>query len=169
MAKKSEPVKDEENIGAVGQTPLVVHKQYLKDLSFESPNSPGILVPSQIRPEMDMNILLDVKKVKNEEKGQFYEVIMTVSASAKREDKTLFLVEVIYAAMVSVEGLDEKKHHPLLFIEVPQMMFPYARQIVSHATQSGGFTPLNLAPVDFRSMYVTRFAEAKENADAQKN
>lgn len=175
MAKKSEEITEEENVGQVRQTPLVIHQQYLKDMSFESPNTPGVLNPTNIPPEMDMNIMLDVQKLESEEHDSFYEVVMNINVSAKREEKTLFLAEIIYGTTVSVNIPDEKKHHPLLFIEVPQMMFPFARQIVSNATQMGGFRPLNLAPVDFRSMYLARFApkkfeeiqQAKESADQE--
>jgi preprotein translocase subunit SecB len=161
MSKKPENITEEENIGNVGQTPLVIHRQYLKDMSFEAPNSPEVLKPANTRPEMDMNILIDVQKLESEEFEYLYEVVLTINVTASRDDKTLFLTEVIYGTTASITGLEEKKHHPLLFIEVPQMMFPFARQIVANATASGAFNPLQLAPVDFRSMYLARFAPKK--------
>lgn len=149
----------EENIGAVPQTPIIIHKQYLKDLSFENPNAPLILKKADVRPAMDINIMMDVQRIENEEIENFYEVTLTINASAKREDKTMFIAEVIYGAAISITGIDEKQHHPLLFIEVPHMLFPFARQILSNATQAGGFTALQLNPVDFRTMYMKRFAD----------
>jgi preprotein translocase subunit SecB len=162
MTKQPANITNEENIGDVPQAPLLIHKQYLKDMSFESPNSPAILVPGEHRPAMDMNILLDIQKLEHPEHEHFYEVVLTLTTSAKREDKTMFLAEVIYGATASIHGLEDKQHHPLLFIEVPQLMFPFARQILASATQSGGFTPLQLAPVDFRSMYLRRFAQQQQ-------
>jgi preprotein translocase subunit SecB len=167
MTKKSDNITNEENIGDIPPAPLIIHKQYLKDMSFESPNSPGILVSVDQRPEMDMNILLDIQKIDNPEHDYFYEVILTLTTSAKREDKTLFLAEVIYGATASIQGLEEKQHHPLLFIEVPQLMFPFARQILANATQSGGFTPLQLSPVDFRSIYLRRFAQKQDQSQTE--
>ncbi len=157
MTKTPEASK-EEDIGNVSQTPVIIHKQYLKDLSFENPNAPLILKKIDKRPEMDMNIMIDVQKIEDEEIGHLYEVTLNITASAKRGDETMFITEVLYGAAVSITGLDENKHHPLLFIEVPYMLFPFIRQIIANATQSGGYMPLQLAPVDFRSMYLSRFA-----------
>lgn len=160
--------KAEEDIGDVAQTPVIIHKQYLKDMSFENPNAPLILKRADMRPEMDMNIMIDVQKLEDEDFEHLYEVTLQVNASAKREDQTMFLAEILYSAAVSITGLDEKKHHPLLFIEVPYMLFPFARQILANATQSGGYMPLQLAPVDFRSMYLKRFApESKEENEGE--
>lgn len=170
MTKTPENVTEDENIGDITKAPLMIHKQYLKDMSFENPNAPGILHRVDQRPEMDMNIMLDVQKVDHEEYQDYYEVTLTLGATAKRGDETLFLAEVIYGAAVSINGIAEKQHHPLLFIEVPHMIFPFARQILANATQSGGFMPLQLAPVDFRNMYLQRFANnknAKTAEDAQ--
>lgn len=156
----------EEDIGNVPQSPVIIHKQYLKDMSFENPNAPMILKKVDQRPEMDMNIMIDVKKLEDEDYEHFYEVTLNVSASAKRGDQTMFLAEVLYGAAVSINGLEEAKHHPLLFVEVPYMLFPFARQILASATNSGGYMPLQLSPVDFRSMYIQRFA--KQNRDGDK-
>lgn len=155
----------EENIGNVGQTPVVIHKQYLKDMSFENPNAPMILKKIDKRPEMDMNIMIDVQKIEDEEFEDFYEVTLNLTASAKRENETMFIAEVLYGAAVSITGLEANKHHPLLFIEVPYMLFPFARQILANATQSGGYMPLQLSPVDFRSMYLQRFAPNSEKQE----
>lgn len=157
--------ENQDNIGEVPTSPVIIHRQYLKDLSFENPNSPQILQRGNERPEMDMNILLDVKKLDHEEHDNYYEVILTLQANAVREGQAMFVAEVVYAATVSINGLEEKKHHPLLLVEVPHMIFPFARQILAHITQSGGFMPLQLAPVDFRTMYLKRFAGEQAETD----
>lgn len=167
MSEENKQITKEENIGEVGQTPLVVHRHYLKDMSFESPNSPAVLTRTNIQPVMDLNILLDVNKLKNAEIDNMYEVVMTVTVTAKREDTTLFVAEIIYGTTASINGLEEKQHHPLLFIEVPNMMFPFMRQILANATQAGGFNPLQLTPVDFRSMYIARFAPKRAQKEAE--
>jgi len=155
----------EENIGDITQTSMNVHKQYLKDLSFESPNAPDVFFQMKERPQMDMNLEIDVQKLKNEEHEHFYEVSLKINASAKQHNRALFITDIVYSAAVSITGLDEKRHHPLLFIEVPQLLFPYARQIISHVTNSGAFMPLQLAPVNFRQMYQQRFAPNAEQKD----
>lgn len=169
MKKETPKITPEENIGQAAQTPVIIHKQYLKDLSFENPHAPQILKRVETRPEMDMNIMIDVQKLEDEELEHFYEVSLNISASAKRKDETMFIAEVLYGAAVSISGLDTKQHHPLLFIEVPHLIFPFARQILANATQSGGYMPLQISPVDFRSMYLQRFAKEKaeniENKD----
>lgn len=167
MTKKE---KQPEDIGQVPSSPVIIHKQYLKDMSFENPNAPAILKRGDQRPEMDMNIQMDVQKIDDDEFDHFYEVSLTLNASAKRDEQTMFIAEILYGAAVSITGLEEKQHHPLLFIDVPQMIFPFARQILANATQSGGYMPLQLNPVDFRSMYIKRFAEkmaAKENQESK--
>lgn len=161
MTNKDENTENE-NVGTVGLTPIVIHKQYLKDLSFENPNAPDILKKIEHRPEMDLNIGMDVQRYEeNEAEGDFYEVTLTVNAQAMRQDKAMFIAEVVYGAVVSINGLPEKQHHPIVFIEVPQLLFPYVRQILSMVTQNGGYMPLQLAPVDFKSMYLNRFAQNK--------
>jgi preprotein translocase subunit SecB len=160
----------EEDIGTVPNSPIVIHKQYLKDFSFENPNAPEILKRGNTPPETDMSIGLDVNKIEHEEYEHFYEVVVNIKASAVREGQTMFVADIAYGATVSITGLDIKKHHPLLLIEVPQMIFPFVRQILAHASLSGGFLPLQLQPIDFRSMYLKRFAgeEKSEENSAEK-
>ena len=119
-AKKSKNDEKKIDVGDVPQSALLIHKQYLKDMSFENPNAPGILHRVDQRPEMDMNILLDVQKQESDDHKHLYEVVLTLNATAKRQDETMFLAEIIYGATASVhEDLKEEQHHPLLFVEVP--------------------------------------------------
>lgn len=158
----------EENVGQVANTPIVIHAQYMKDLSFENPHAPQTFQGQGGNPEMDMNIEIDVQKLEDESKSELYEVVLKINASAKRGDQTLFIVELDYAALVSVNA-EEKHHHPLLFVEVPHTIFPYARQIIADSTQGGGYIPLLLNPVDFKSMYMQRFADKTEKAAKAEN
>ena len=148
-----------ENIGTIPQSPVFIHNQYLKDMSFENPNAPSILQHKDGAPELDMNIMIDTTRLEHDEHEHFYEVVLTVNAVAKRGDKTMFIAEIKYAAAVSISGMEEKQHHPILFVEVPRMIFPYTRMILSNATQSGSFIPLHMAMVDFRAMYLKRFGD----------
>jgi len=166
-----EPKTPQTNIQqGVPYSPVTIQRQYSKDLSFENPNAPEILKKGDNRPEMDMNINLDVQRLESGESEDLYEVSLIVTANAVRNGKAMFVTEVNYAAAVSIEGLEEKKHHPLLFIQVPQLLYPFARQIISDVTQHGGFMPLQLRPVDFRGMYLQEFGnQSPENEPAGEN
>lgn len=148
-----------QDIGIVPQTPLVIHAQYLKDLSFENPNAPEILKKANKPPEVDINMSVNVIRLEDEKEEYFYEVVLNVNATAMRDGKTMFLAEIKYGATVSIHGLDEKKHHGLLFVEVPKIIFPFVRLILSNATQSGAFIPLQMGMVDFKAMYLKRFGK----------
>ena len=158
----NDPKNTEEfDAGKAPDMPLVIHAQYMKDLSFENPHAPKTFRGQGENPDMDMNIEINVQKIDDENKKDLYEVSLIISASAKRTDQTLFIVELTYAALVSL-NIEEKHHHPLLFVEVPHTIFPYARQIIADSTQSGGYIPLLLNPVDFKSMYMQRFANKND-------
>lgn len=153
----------------VPNSPVIIHKQYLKDMSFENPNAPDILTAGNKAPEMDMNIGMDVKRLEHDEHENYYEVSLTLNASAAREGKAMFIAEIIYAATLSIEGVEEGKHHPILLIEIPHLLFPFARQVLAGITQSGGFNALTLRPVDFRSMYLQRFGQENDKENDREN
>lgn len=176
MTKETETKKNEQQDDKVPNSPIIIHAQYTKDLSFENPHAPQSFRGQGGNPEMDMNIEIEVQKIEDEENDHLFEVTLKVDASAKRGEQTLFLIELSYAALVTL-NVEEKLQHPMLFVEVPHTIFPYARQIIADSTQSGGYIPLLLNPVDFKSMYLQRFSEkladnttdnAKDNKNAKK-
>ncbi|MDB5492523.1 MAG: Protein export cytoplasm chaperone protein [Micavibrio sp.] len=143
--------------------PVIIHAQYIRDLSFENPNAPQVLKPSAGRPEMDMSINIGMREVKDEELPGMYEVSLRIRAAAKRGEMTAFIIEVDYAASVTVGGgVDQETIHPLLMIEIPRLIFPFARQIIAEMSQQGGFPAVMIAPVDFQTLYVQRFAQEME-------
>ncbi len=158
----------EHKLGDMPNLPVVIHAQYLKDLSFENPHAPDSLrAGQQEKPALTVNILLDAKKIDDAQIKSLYEVVMTVQAQSKRGERVDFIVEIAYGAAVSLTDVPDDKHHPLLFIEVPRQMFPFIRNAVAQVTQGGGYAPLYLNPVDFHAMYVNRFAQ--QNAQAAGN
>lgn len=163
MSDKDTVIPEDKRIDvAAPALPITVHTQYLKDLSYESPNAPQIFRRGGKPPEMDMNFHLDAKKIDDEEIAQLYEVSMRVNISAKRDTGTAFIIECVYAALVSLpKDVDAALIRPMLFVEVPQMLFPFARQVIANASANGCFPPLMLNPVDFRGMYVAHYAESK--------
>jgi preprotein translocase subunit SecB len=147
--------------------PLVIHAQYIKDVSFENPNAPTTLMPGRAGPEMDININLGAREIEDDKQKDLYEVTLMLSATAKKDELVYFIAEVQYCALASLNGVPHNQHHPMLFIEVPKLMFPFARQILSDLSAQGGYPPLLLNPVDFHAMYVERFA--KELKDPASN
>jgi len=155
----------EYKVGTLPHLPVTVHAQYLKDLSFENPHAPHSLrAGSAEKPALNVNILLDAQKIEDPELTALYEVVMTVKAESSRGGRIDFIAEISFGAAVSLKDVPEDKHHPLLFIEVPRLMFPFVRQAMAQITQGGGYAPLYLQPVDFHAMYVSRFAEKPEAA-----
>ncbi len=154
---------------AAQDMPLNIHAQYIRDLSFENPNAPESLKSAGQAPEMDLNIGMDARKIPDDKDPNLFEVILSVSATAKRNDKeTLFIAELQYGVTVSIAPqISEENHHPLLLIEVPRLAFPFVRQIISDATIQGGFPPLMLNPVDFHALYMQRFGQENENTQKQ--
>ncbi len=147
-------------------TSVVVHAQYVKDISFENPNAPKTLKANQARPQMDININLDAKPLEDENIQGLYEVAIMMTATAKNDEMTFFVAEITYGILASLNEVPESQHHPILLIEVPKLGFPYVRQILSSLTAQGGYPPLLVNPVDFESMYMEQFGKEQGAADA---
>lgn len=147
---------------AIGSLPMTVHAQYIRDFSFENPNTPMSLRAGQDAPEMDVNIGMDARKIEDDNIANLYEVILNVKAEATRGESSVFIVELQYGVTVSLDGVPENQHHPMLLIEVPRIAFPFARQIICDATVQGGYPPLLLNPVDFHALYIQRFGDEIE-------
>ena len=137
--------------------------QYLKDLSFESPNAPMILTKLNQKPEIKIDMNTRNKMV---ERG--LEVELTMKAECSYEGETGFVVEVTYGATVSLaEGMSEQVKAILVNVEVPQMLFPYIRALISDMTAQGSFPPLVMQPLDFRAAFIKRVQEQAAKAQKQ--
>ncbi len=145
--------------------PITIHAQYIRDLSFENPLAPDSMRAGLDMPEMNVNIGMDARSLEDDEIKNLYEVALTISASAKRDGKNVFLAELMYGVTVSIgDVVPEEQHHPLLLIEIPRIAFPFARQILASVTSQGGYPPLLLSPVDFQALYMERFKDEIEQA-----
>ncbi len=144
--------------------PVMVHAQYVKDISFENPSAPFSLKPGQENPKMDVNINLDVRNLEDPQVKSLYEVALRMSVRATRADQTIYIAEVVYGVAVSLPNVAEEHHHPLLLIEIPKLAFPFARKVVADLIQDGGYPALLLGPVDFASMYMARFGQKQQEA-----
>jgi len=148
------------------QAPLAVNGQYIKDLSFESPNAPGILAELQNQqPDVNVNVDVQAAKLEGQPANNMYEVILDVRAELKLGEKTGFIVELKYAGVFTI-NVPEEHLSAMLLIECPRILFPFARNILADATRDGGFVPLLLQPIDFAAMYQANLAQQVKQADA---
>jgi preprotein translocase subunit SecB len=139
------------------QPGMHVLAQYLKDLSFENPLAPTSMRQGDKSPKLDVNVNVNARPVAAG--GTDFEVEIKLEAKALRDDATLFIVEVAYAGLFQVRNVPQEHMQPVLLIECPRLLFPFARQIVADATRQGGFPPLLIDPVDFAGLYRKRMAE----------
>ncbi len=129
--------------------------QYIKDLSFENPNAPASIQVSQgARPQIDVSVNVGVRRA-NEE---VFEVELKLSATSKvtpegQAEMAAFVVELSYCALFGIRNVPEDQVRAFLLIQAPNLMFPYARRIISDATRDGGFSPLMLEPINFEALY----------------
>lgn len=137
--------------------------QYLKDLSFENPNAPHSLTPSEEQPRIDISVNVNARTLGTSD----YEVELHLDAKAIKDDKTVFAAELLYAGIFRLENIPQEALHPVVLIECPRMLFPFARQIMADATRNGGFPPLMLDPIDFAGMYQQRLAAQQEQGGDQ--
>ena len=146
----------------VPQVKMNVITQYVRDMSFENilARKPAT---GQVQPDVKVQVALDAQKRDAENQ---YEVAMklTVRSNAQGTEDPLFVIELDYVGVFSIEGVPEEQLHPFLLIECPRMIFPYVRRIVGDLTRDGGFPPLNLDNIDFVNLYRT---ELQRRAAAQ--
>ncbi len=139
-----------------------IEKLYVKDLSLEVPNAPAIFL-EQDAPEVSIQLNTAGQMVGE----NAYEVVLTVTVTAKLGEKTVFLVEVGQAGVFRIVNVPEEQLEPLIAIACPNVLFPYAREAVSDAVVRAGFQPIVLQPVNFEGMYMQRLQEQQEAAAAQ--
>ncbi len=138
------------------QPEFAIQKIYLKDMSFESPSTPGIFL-EEWNPNVDIDFNVSSDKMSDEN----HEVRLTVTVTAKMKDKTVFIAEVKQAGIFLVKNIPENDLDGILKGVCPNILFPYVRQCVSQLVTDGGFPPLYLAPVNFEAMYVQQHMTAK--------
>jgi preprotein translocase subunit SecB len=132
-----------------GSLAIQVNAQYVKDLSFENPRAPQSLQAGQGQPKVDVHV--DVKATKLSD--SVFEVVLTTTVNGTGDAGQLFLVELSYGGVFTLEGLPEEHLQSVLLVECPRLLFPFARNIVADITRDGGFPPLLIQPVDFAQLY----------------
>jgi len=133
--------------------------QYIRDMSFENPGAPGSIMLGGPNPNFQVGINVGVKK----QAEDLYAVEITLNAKADREKNVLFNVELIYGGVFRMKNIPEKDLAPLLLVECPRLIFPFARQVLATITQQGGFPPLMMEPVDFQAIYLQNLRSLQES------
>jgi len=141
---------------------LSLQRVYTKDVSFEAPGSPQIFqAPGQ--PNIELNLSQRVANLGND----LYEVVLSVTATCKVEDKTAYLVEVQQAGLFGLSGFDDANRQGVLATYCPNVLFPYVRQLVSELIQGGGFPPFLLQPINFEALYAEQMRRRAEAGTGQ--
>ena len=149
---------------AAGGPSFSISAQYIKDLSFENPNVMKIMSQAGGAPEVTFNLGVAANGIGVDT----FEVTLSARAEAKRDAMVAFIVELAYAGVFRLSGIPQDQVEPLLFIEAPRLLFPFARAIIAELTREGGFTPLMLQPIDFVDLYRRKLAE-RQSAPAAAN
>ena len=131
------------------QSHFSIQKIYIKDVSFESPDTPKAFKFTKWEPKIDLNL----NNAHSNIDDNLYEAVLTITATVKNEEKTAFLVEVQQAGIFAVAGFNDDEKKYLLGSQCMNILFPYARETISDLTTRGGFPPLLLAPVNFDALY----------------
>ena len=133
------------------QQEFAIQRIYIKDLSFESPNAP-VIFKTEWQPEVVMDMQTEFTELGEDN----YDVTLTVTANVKRQDKTIFLIELKQSGIFAVKGFEGEHFDHLMGSFCPSVLFPYAREAVSEVSVRGGFPPLYLAPVNFDAFYAEK-------------
>ena len=143
------PVDQAPEDAAVAAPPIQINAQYIKDLSFEAPSTPGILSKMhQEAPDVTINVDVNAHPIQD----NLFEVQIHIRATCEVTNETAFISELVYGGLFTI-NVPSEHLQPILLIECPRLLFPFARNIIADTTRDGGFPPLMIAPVDFVAMF----------------
>ena|SRR5208282_49787 len=137
--------------------------QYVKDLSFENPNAPRSMAPSGQQPTINIQVNVDAAPMS----GTDVEVTLRLEGKAESQGSLLFGFELVFAGVFRIQNVPAESLQPVVLIECPRLLFPFAREIVATAVRNGGFAPLLLDPIDFVGLYRQRLAAAQPSPPSQ--
>lgn len=137
-----------EGTNGKGERSYALQRMYLKDVSFEAPNSPRIFL-EEWKPKINMNLSANSSRIDEDT----YEVVLTITVDAKIEERTAFLIELQQAGVFHASGFNPDELHQLLGIHCPQNLFPFAREAIYSLAMKGGFPQVMLQPINFEALY----------------
>ncbi len=151
MNNPTQPASAGANEGQAPQASFQIEKIYIKDLSLEVPNAPQVFMEAE-NPQLEIQV--------RNEAAQFadglFEVVVTVTVTARSGEKTIFLAEAAQAGIFSVRGVPTEDLDPLMGIGCPTILYPYVREAISDMVTRAGFPAVTLAPVSFEQIYMER-------------
>lgn len=142
------------------QAVFSIEKLYVKDLSLEIPSAPRIFLEREA-PQVDVQLHTEGNPI---DEG-IYEVVLTVTLTAKLKDKTMFLVEAAQAGIFHIRNVSKEEIEPIIGIACPNILFPYVREVISDVVSRAGFPPVILNPVNFEALYQHRRQQPQPSAE----
>lgn len=142
-----------------------IEKIYLKDVSFEAPNSPAVFTEEKWEPEVNVQLNSSHHMIAQD----VYEVILNITITAKQKEKTAFLVELKQAGIFTISGFPQENLSGMLGAFCPEALFPFAREAVADFINKGGFQPLLLAPINFNALYAQQMEHQQAAAAEQES
>jgi preprotein translocase subunit SecB len=142
----------------VAQPGVRILAQFVRDLSFENPRAPESLRVGAVQPQIDLNVEMNARV----RPDGLFEVDLKLAAKAQNDGQTNFHVELLYGGLFQITGVSETDLEPVLLIECPRFLFPFARRVVADVTADGGFPPFLLEPIDFAAVYAARQAQLSQ-------
>lgn len=152
----------EQNVNPDDLPVFRMQKMYLKDLSFESPNAPGIFLARNQEPKVDFNLQLSNQKIDDDH----YEVTINITAKILdkgADDTVMFVVEIEHAAVFLMKNIPSEHMERVMAVDCPLMLFPFTRQIASQVSVDGGFMPFLMEPINFVALYENAQREKKDS------
>lgn len=134
--------------------------QYIKDLSVENPSAPQVF-QWQVQPTLDVQFHINVENIAED----VHEVSLKIEVTARSENGVHFVVDLSYAGLFGIRGMPEESMGPMLLIECPRLIFPFARQVIADAVSNAGFPPLLLDPIDFAGAYLSQIQAQQPAGD----
>lgn len=140
---------------------FLIQKIYIKDVSFESPNSPEMFT-SDWQPDVNLDLNTNANRLGDD----VFEVVLSLTSTVKNQDQTAFLVEVQQCGIFTLSGFGDQELSQMLGSYCPNILFPYAREAISELVNKGGFPPLILAPVNFDALYAQHMSQQQAGGTA---
>ncbi|MCM8557072.1 protein-export chaperone SecB [Sphingomicrobium sediminis] len=146
--------------GDPNQPQVMSLAQYVKDLSVENPNAPKSY-QFKGQPKIDLAFNIEVNDVSE----GVHEIVLKVDAKSSSDEGVHFVIDLAYAGLFGIRGIPKEHMQPMMLVEIPRMLFPFARQIIADATIQAGFAPLLLDPIDFGAVYMQQMQQMKAQAE----
>lgn len=141
------------------QPSFAIQRVYLKDLSFETPMGVEAFAQSE-KPKIQQELNVQVERLE----GDLYEVVLLLTVTAHMQDRVAFLVEVKQAGLFKIAGFDKTQLSQLINSNCPQILFPYAREVIDNTLSRGSFAPLMLPPVNFDAAFAQAVSQARQQS-----